>query len=71
MPHYYFDIGILMMRQRTRKRQFITNDLDGDPSIRRHRTRAPAQRLSGSIPWEFSNDGDGIICHVPSIPTAP
>jgi hypothetical protein len=70
MPHYYFDIGILMMRQRTRKRQFITNDLDGDPSIRRHRTRAPAQRLSGSIPWEFSNDGRWHYLPRTKIPTA-
>jgi hypothetical protein len=33
-----------MILQRTRKSLFITNDLDCDPSIRRHRTRALAQR---------------------------
>jgi hypothetical protein len=34
----------LMMFQRTRNRQFITNDLNGDPSIHHHRTRAVAKR---------------------------
>jgi len=36
--------GSSMILQRMRKSLFITNDLDCDPSIRRHRTRALAQR---------------------------
>jgi hypothetical protein len=34
----------LMMLQRTGMGEFLTNDPDCDPSIRRHRTRALAQR---------------------------
>ena len=56
-----------MMLQRTRKSQFITNDRDCDPSIRRHLTRGLSKRQSGSFPWEFSVDSDGQYCRVSSI----
>jgi hypothetical protein len=32
--------------------EYLTNDLDGVPNIRLHRTIAPEQQLSGSIPFE-------------------
>jgi len=56
------DLAPVAFRLETaRKRLFVTSDLGYDPSIRRHRTTARAQRQSGSIPWDFSVDGDGIL----------